>query len=403
MVQTKKKTVKTMKIRLFPSKEEKVELTKDLLQFKWYYNSLLHLIKNNSLEKTSYIDIRNLLNEYSYYQKEEDKIISQGFNECKSEDMFKPEWWPKVHSRIPRGAAKKLSQNYASAKSNLKNGNTTHFNLKSISKKKNNLYMLFEDKQFPAYIKKIKSRFNYTTKDRKRKNITFQEIFKQSERGLEIIYEKDTKRYYLHYPIEHDWFPADDRRREKQASYDNRETRIVSLDPGIRKFLVGYDPEGYSFFIGEGAGRRLLGMMLLLDLETNKKKQQKLWRKLKNLVNELHWKAISFLISSYDVIILPEFRTSEMLKGKTLQRSVKRQMQMFSFHSFKMKLTEKCQRYGKKLIIVDESYTSCTCGKCGQINHVGSSERYYCKTCKYTQDRDMNGARNIMIKNITLN
>ena len=90
-----------------------------------------------------------------------------------------------------------------------------------------------------------------------------------------------------------------------------------------------------------------------------------------------------------------------MIRGRKLKRITKRLMQMFSFHSFKTKLAWKCKVYKKKLVIVDESYTSKTCGSCGKLNDMKGAEIYKCK-CGFVVDRDMNGSRNIMIKNVTL-
>jgi putative transposase len=49
-----------------------------------------------------------------------------------------------------------------------------------------------------------------------------------------------------------------------------------------------------------------------------------------------------------------------------------------------------------------EEYTSQTCGKCGALNKIGSSEIYKCEIekCGFTMDRDVNGARNIAIKRL---
>ena len=91
-----------------------------------------------------------------------------------------------------------------------------------------------------------------------------------------------------------------------------------------------------------------------------------------------------------------------MIKSKKLSRMTKRIMCMYSFHSFKQKLTWKCSMYNKKLFIVDESYTSKTCGNCGCLNDVKGSEVYDCIHCDSTFDRDVNGSRNIFIKNTTL-
>ena len=49
-------------------------------------------------------------------------------------------------------------------------------------------------------------------------------------------------------------------------------------------------------------------------------------------------------------------------------------------------------------MICTEEFTSKTCGRCGEQNDIGSKEIYHCEKCKYYGDRDINGARNIMIK-----
>jgi transposase len=88
--------------------------------------------------------------------------------------------------------------------------------------------------------------------------------------------------------------------------------------------------------------------------------------------------------------------------GKKMSKMTKRLLYMFSFFSFKLKLKYKCETYNKKLVIVDESFTSKTCGNCGCLNDVGGSEWYTCdKGCRMEIDRDVNGARNILLKNIT--
>lgn len=154
-------------------------------------------------------------------------------------------------------------------------------------------------------------------------------------------------------------------------------------------------------FIGQGASKELTKLLYVLD-EAPPNDKPSMWRKIKNLVSELHWKTVSFLVENYDTILLPDFRVSRMVKGKKLARITKRLMMMFSFHSFKEKLKYKCKMYNKSLVIVDESFTSCTCCRCGVINHVKGSEVYDCRACKLQIDRDVNGARNIFNKNMRL-
>ena len=66
-----------------------------------------------------------------------------------------------------------------------------------------------------------------------------------------------------------------------------------------------------------------------------------------------------------------------------------------------MKSKFKCKEYKRKLILVNESFTSKTCTKCGNLkNDLGSSKVYNCKNCGISIDRDHNGARNILLKTI---
>jgi putative transposase len=49
-----------------------------------------------------------------------------------------------------------------------------------------------------------------------------------------------------------------------------------------------------------------------------------------------------------------------------------------------------------------EEYTSKTCECCKKINKsLGSKKTFICPNCKFTIDRDINGARNIMLKVLT--
>lgn len=411
-LKTKSKTVplKTLKMRLFPTPEENLQLQMMMDQFRWYYNSAITITYNHygckeipKKKKYSSYTVRDLIRKYNYTENTIDNLTFKDFVYNENTNSIPiPEWWDgKVHSRLPRGAINKFVSSLNSALSNRKNGNIKHFTMKYRSKKNPTDYLNFEDKSYPAFIRKIKSKYWYTTKDRKRINISLKDI-KTKPRGIEIIYEKPTGKYFLHYPVERDWLPENDKRNDSQVKFTTKEDRIISLDPGIRKFLVGYDPRGETVFIGEKASCELIQLLYGLDKIEDPLQKYKQWKKVKNMVTELHWKTISFLVSNYDTIILPDFRVSQMLRKKKLGRKTKRLMSMFSFHSFKEKLKWKCDTWGKKLIIVDESYTSCTCGVCGKINKTGGNEVFHCVYCGLELDRDAQGSRNILLKNITL-
>lgn len=407
------KPVRTLKMRLFPTNDEHIELQKCLEQYRWYYNLSLSIISKHfppgalMEQQHKYEHLRKIINSYKYKETHDGDVINKDYvYDETNKNITIPEWWQGkngkksiLHSRTPRGAIKKITSNLNSGIANLKNGNIRKFVMKFRSKKSPTDYLLYEDSGYPSFIRKIKSHYWFRNRERKRTKISLSDIT-SPKKGLEIIYEKETNRYFLHYPVPIDWFPADDKRNDNQKRFETKGNRIISLDPGIRKFLVGYDPSGSTVFIGEGANKKLIELLYNVDKETN---SYMLWKKIKNYVDEMHWKSISYLIENYDTILYPDFRISQMIRSKKLSKMTKRLMCMYSFHSFRTKLEYKCRKYNKKLIIVDESYTSCTCGVCGTINNTKGNEIFKCVSCKLTMDRDAAGSRNILLKNLTKN
>jgi IS605 OrfB family transposase len=391
-------------------------------QFRWYYNSTLNIVYNHfghkEITKKKYFasNIRDLVRKHKYVEEESGRYIFSRFeyDEYRNENPVAPWWSSKPHSRISRGAVNKFVSSLNSAISNYKNKNNNGFKMKFRTKKDVLDYINFEDKGFPSMIKKIKSRYWYRTKDKKRKNISFSDI-QCNDKGIEIIHDKIKDRYFLHYPVEYDWYPSDDNRNDNQVMSSSSRKQVIALDPGIRKFMVGYDPEGKYIHICNGGSELIIQKLKEIDkldslieekrckggIKELKEKKYLLWLKIKNMVKELHWKTIKYLTDNYDTILLPDFRVSQMVRKKDISRSTKRMLCMYSFHSFKEKLKYKCDVKNVKLVIVDESFTSKTCGFCGCLNDTRGAEYLKCIRCKKEMDRDESGSRNILLKNLS--
>ena len=221
----KLKKLKTLKIRIFPTEKEKEKLLLMMKQSRWYYNSILNCFldkveykQDNILSENeySYFTIRNLLTEYKFIEErfsfdDPTKMLCfTHFEKNNDRKAFYPSWLKnQVHSRLPRGCAKKLSQNINSVITNYKNGNINKFNLKFRSMKKDLDFVLFEDKNYPAFLKDIHSK--YWFREKTRRYMSFKDILKQqnasSHKGLELIYDKVKDRFMIHYPVDYDWFP----------------------------------------------------------------------------------------------------------------------------------------------------------------------------------------------------
>lgn len=188
---------------------------------------------------------------------------------------------------------------------------------------------------------------------------------------------------------------------------------VVAIDPGVRTFATYFSTEGYFGKLGQGAFDRILKLNLKIDKlisklskETDKHKKSNLKRsifnirfKIRNLIDELHWKTIKFFISRFKVIIFPPFNVSEMVKksNRKLPKKVVRAMNCLRFFEFKERLKLKCKENGITFVESSEAFTSKTNSFTGElIENLGSKEKFMFNNVSI--DRDINGARNILIR-----
>lgn len=85
---------------------------------------------------------------------------------------------------------------------------------------------------------------------------------------------------------------------------------------------------------------------------------------------------------------------------KKCGKKVNRPNTTLSHYTFRKRLQHTALQQGCKIVIVNESYTSKGCTKCGNINGCGR-DRFKCRKCGLKIDRDYQGARNILLKAIT--
>jgi hypothetical protein len=121
-----------------------------------------------------------------------------------------------------------------------------------------------------------------------------------------------------------------------------------------------------------------------------------------NLIDELHWKTITDIIKTNDFIFYGDIKSHNIVKHKS-NHILNKNTNDLKFYKFKQRLREKAKEKNKVVYLVNESFTTQTCSTCGNINKlVGSSEIYKCKNkdCKIQIGRDINAAKNILMKGI---
>jgi putative transposase len=207
------------------------------------------------------------------------------------------------------------------------------------------------------------------------------------------------------------WFACFPTVKEEMAT---ESSKVIALDPGNRSFLTGYDGESLLDVGKNDIGRinRLCSHLdqLISKMTTSPHKRQRrqmrkasyrLREKINNLVKDLHNKVSHYLTSNYKVIFLPTFETSQMvLKSKRkIKRKSARNMLTWSHYQFAQHLIQTAERKNVLVIRLSEAYTSKTCGNCGHIHKkLGGSKVFKCPNCQTNILRDVNGARNIMLR-----
>lgn len=131
------------------------------------------------------------------------------------------------------------------------------------------------------------------------------------------------------------------------------------------------------------------------------RRMRKLYTQLGHLIDDVHYRTIDYLAKRYSTVFLPKFESQAL--GKKIQSSItNRRLFTLKHFQFRQRLLFRSQ-YTESLDVrlCTEEYTSKTCGRCGTINDVGASDVYRCGKCALVIDRDINGARNILLKCLT--
>jgi len=289
-------------------------------------------------------------------------------------------------------AIKLACSNYKSALTNLRNGNIKSFRIRYWSPNKIMKVMDLEKNNFSGNtIRKrilgiIKGYYNG-------------EEFNFNSIKSDCRLQKNGDEYFLFVP-----------EKTKPTVKNAYEGKHISIDLGVRTFATCLS-ENKAVMIGEKCQNRITKYLKRKDAiinnneinkEIKKKNEFLINKKIDNLVEELHWKSINYLIKNYETVLIGDLNVKSIVKKSgNLSKNSKRVALCLKFYDFKQKLTYKCNSNKTNLGIINEWFTSKMCSLCGNIDeNLGSKKVYNCEKCKTSLNRDINGARNIYIKSI---
>jgi len=256
------------------------------------------------------------------------------------------------------------------------------------------------------------------------KLLTYIEDIENIKSDCRLVYDKITKKFILYMPIY----------KDKKNIHNRNE--IVALDPGEKIFQTYYSADECGK-IGDNIRLIILKYQdkikkyqRILKQKTNKKKEKlknknnikkrirQYYRKIQNIVKDLHNKTAKYLCEKYDNIIIPKFETSKMIKNKysntninkeemkriskmnKLNKKVKFVLSNLSHFKFRQYLAHKCAEYDCQLLEVTEEYTSKCCSRCGFLSDNYVKREKICPYCNLKINRDINGSKNILLKTL---
>ena len=130
----------------------------------------------------------------------------------------------------------------------------------------------------------------------------------------------------------------------------------------------------------------------------------KLHQKLRDKVKGLHIEMASMFVKNYKLVSLGKIGVSSIVKktSRNIGKKTTRELHAWQHYSFRKRLVDRARKTSCIVVIQEESYTSKTCGMCSvKKENLGGNETFQCESCHYVTGRDVNGARNILRKNIT--
>jgi putative transposase len=443
---------RTIKVKIYPSREQKAALNEIFSVYNYVYNKTNEMIKNKKFSYLNWMDLRDKLvtcdtkkgdpeyikntelkailkkqldiiydmeekedipiDEFPAFIKREianalDANIREANKDIDSvENENIKDFEKKIHKDIRADAVKVCCEMYKSANTNLKNGNIKWFDIGY--KKKSSPSKCFGGinvkmvKFTNQNIQLMPGKLGKNLCDFKISKKSYTKYAKKNISGeCRVFYQKGNYFIGLNFLTE--------------QTNTIKTDKVCGIDPGLRSFCTIYDKESVleinqnrSYLKALNAKIKILKQRRarprnekdILRKRRRKRHFNKIEKKKIDYTNSIHWATISFLLNTYDAILLGDIKSHDIVK-KGFNASNNQEFNDLKFLVFKQRLVYKAGLANKFIKLVNEFNTTKCCSNCGNLNHfVGASEIYKCNNCNLVCGRDSNAAKNILLKGI---
>lgn len=409
---TRPKTVmRCKKIRLKPTPEQKKVLETWSSHHRYTYNKLVEAVNEKKMRVNMYEARNEFVTSMKTYMivdiqvDENTSRCSISFRKSLVPNDFiqQHEWLRETPKEVRASAITECVSNFKACFTNLKKKNIQNFKVGFLSKKTGSWSIGLSkavkkiDNKYLSIFPQTLGRVRYCESN----PLPFDVVPPHECK----IHKTKTDKYFLIVPYD---------KIVRESTYDTRP--IVGIDPGVRTFMSCYGTDGKAYLLLDEMEQVLMpllkkidGLCSLISKEKSTKKLKLLRRqklllieKIKNIQIDIHHKLAKFLTEKYSVIILPHFESKNMVSNQSSKLTNKtcRLMLSMAHAEFRNRLHCKSVENDTKLMICTEEFTSKTCTYCGHLNDIGSSREHNCKRCQNVFHRDINAARNMILKHI---
>lgn len=369
--------MKSLKIRLYPTKEQEILFYKHIGCQRYIYNWALNL--NNEL-----------------YKKDKKKYSSTVLGKMLTQYKKQEVWLNEVSSATLKESIRNLDKAYT----NFYKGRTNLPKFKSRKKSKLAFYSRYDKIKFYQNntvnlekIGKVKYKSSY--------NIDLTQIIKFSNPHVSY----NGRCWVLTLGI------------EVINEFQELTNAVIGIDLGVKYLAICSDGVVYKNINKEATIKKLEKRLKRLQRQVSKKyelnkegrsyrksnniiklenKINRLYRKLHNIrLNYIHQTTSAIVKTKPCMVVMEDLCIKDMMKNK----SIAKQVQKIGLYEFIRQMKYKCEWNNIEFIQVDKYYPSSKmCSQCGEVKKdLKLSDRTYkCEKCGLIIDRDFNASVNLM-------
>lgn len=369
--------MKSLKIRLYPTKEQEILFYKHIGCQRYIYNWALNL--NNEL-----------------YKKDKKKYSSTVLGKMLIQYKKQEVWLNEVSSATLKESIRNLDKAYT----NFYKGRTNLPKFKSRKKSKLSFYSRYDKIKFYQNntvnlekIGKVKYKSSY--------NIDLTQIIKFSNPHVSY----NGRCWVLTLGI------------EVINEFQELTNAVIGIDLGVKYLAICSDGVVYKNINKEATIKKLEKRLKRLQRQVSKKyelnkegrsyrksnniiklenKINRLYRKLHNIrLNYIHQTTSAIVKTKPCMVVMEDLCIKDMMKNK----SIAKQVQKIGLYEFIRQMKYKCEWNNIEFIQVDKYYPSSKmCSQCGEVKKdLKLSDRTYkCEKCGLIIDRDFNASVNLM-------